>query len=319
MPPKVLRRPAGRALAPGRHRGGREGVLRRPALRPGEGDAREASGMWRSIPELSMEEIGGLDKVIVEGRYWEAPCLVAGVVNGLNFRGEDRKLRLLVTGTQTESLLKAVAGRCKEMEVHLCSQPCENQVWNNSLLRGERLRVQSDPVEEWWTNLEDARGRGAGVQEEHDTGDQLAKLRTEMKRVVEGVTAEEYSPKGGAAPVVEGEKEKKVSKKKVKKKEKEKTRPCLEAPLKNMFDRTGVDPDPQARKTMMRKAQKEEEGQSLPQSRERGSGQRQCQRQFDYHIKLAEELIGSSELFEAERRALQIWKRVPGGALCYRT
>lgn len=94
------------------------------------------------------------------------------------------------------------------------------------------------------------------MEEEPDTGDQLAKLRTEMKRVVDGVTAEDYSPEGGGAPVVEGEKEKKASKKKVKKKEKEKTRPCLEVPLKNVFDRTGVDPNPQVRKTMMRKARK---------------------------------------------------------------
>ena len=75
--------------------------------------------MWRSIPELTMEEIGSLDKVVVEGRYWEAPCLIAGVVSGLNFRGGDRKLRIRVTGTQTESLLKAVGGRCRDMEVHL--------------------------------------------------------------------------------------------------------------------------------------------------------------------------------------------------------
>ena len=119
MPPKVLRRPGGRVPGPHRRRGHREAVLRRPATRGGESGAEEIGGMWRSIPELSMEEIGCLDKVIVEGRYLESPCVVAGVVNGLNFRGGDRKLLVLVTGTQTESLLKAVGGRCKELEIHL--------------------------------------------------------------------------------------------------------------------------------------------------------------------------------------------------------
>ena len=40
----------------------------------------EPGGMWRSIRELSLEEIGRLDKLIIEGKYWEAPCMVAGVV-----------------------------------------------------------------------------------------------------------------------------------------------------------------------------------------------------------------------------------------------
>lgn len=221
-----------------------------------ERTADELGGMWRPIPELSMEEIGLLDKVVIEGKYWEAPCIVAGVVNGLNFRGGDKKLRVLVTGTQTESLLKAVGGRCQEMEVHLCSQPCESQVWNNSLVHVERLKVQSEPVEAWCTNLEDARGRGLAAVEEPEAGDQLVKLRKEMKKVIEGVNMEEYSPEGGAAPVVEGDKERSKAKKKVKKKEKEKVRPCLEVPLKDIFARTGVDPDPQMRRSLMRKARK---------------------------------------------------------------
>ena len=65
---------------------------------------------------------------------------------------------------------------------------------------------------------------------------------------------EEYSPEGVAAPVAEGVKEK--GKAKVKKKEKEKVKPCLEDSLKDIFGRTGLDPDPQMRRTLMRKARK---------------------------------------------------------------
>ena len=271
--------------------------------------------MWRSIPELTMEEIGNLDRVVVEGRYWEAPCVIAGVVSGLNFRGGDRKLRVRVAGTQTESLLKAVGGRCRDMEVHLCGQPCKNLVWSNDLLHGERLMCQEGPPEGWWTNLEEVKGRGLGMMDELD---QLAKLRTEMKRVVEGVNAEEHSPQGANAPAAEGEKEKRVSKKKVKKKEKEKIRPCLEVPLKDIFARTGVDPDPQTRKVLMRKARKIRRGKRRKKgSRSRSRGREEPDSDSSTtSSSLAEELIGSSELFEAERRVLQIWKRVPGALSC---
>ena len=256
MAPKVLRRPGARVRPPVRRRGDSEGVMRRPALREEEKEVEEAGGMWRSIPELTMEEIGNLDKVVVEGRYWEAPCLIAGVVSGLNFRGGDRKLRIRVTGTQ-------VGGRCRDMEVHLCGQPCENLVWNNDLVHGDRLMCQEGPPEGWWSNLEEVKGRGLGMMDELDQPDQLAKLRTEMKRVVEGVNAEDYSPEGANAPAAEGEKERKTSKKKVKKKEKEKIRPCLEEPLKDIFARTGVDLDPQTRKVLMRKARKIRRGKSM--------------------------------------------------------
>ena len=318
MAPKVLRRPGGRLPGSDRRRGHRESALRRPASREEEIPEAEEGGMWRPIPELTMEEIGSLDKVVVEGRYWEAPCIVAGVVNGLNFRGGDRKLSLWVTGTQTESLLKAVGGRCKELELHLCGRPCEAQVWNNQLIHGDRVRRQMEPAEGWWTNLEDARGRGLAIGEEPEAVDQLAKLRTEMKKVVDGVNMEDYSPEGGGAPVGEGDKDKVKAKKKVKKKEKTKVKACLEMPVKDLFNRTGVDPDPQVRKALMRKARKIRRG------KKKKTGSRSRSREKDEPdsdstsstSSLADEMIGSSELFEAERRALQIWKRIPGALSC---
>lgn len=80
MAPKVLRRPGGGIAVPARHPRGGEEVLRRPASRLEETVEDEPGGMWRSIRELSLEEIGRLDKLIIEGKYWEAPCMVAGVV-----------------------------------------------------------------------------------------------------------------------------------------------------------------------------------------------------------------------------------------------
>lgn len=76
-------------------------------------EAESRGGMWRPIPELTLEEIGGLDKIIVEGSFWEAPCRIAGLVTG-----GDRRLKVLFTGART---LKAVNGKYQDMEIHLCS------------------------------------------------------------------------------------------------------------------------------------------------------------------------------------------------------
>ena len=107
-------------------------------------------------------------------------------------------------------------------------------------------------------------------------------------------------------------------KKKVKKEEKEKLRPCLEVPLKDIFSRTGIDPDPQTRRTLMRKARKIRKGKK----KKKGSRSRSREKEEQDSdsstttSSLGEEIIGSSELFEAERRALQIWKRIPGALSC---
>ena len=151
-------------------------VLRRPGGRP---------------PRACVEETFNKRRGESRGRRWWDVEVHPGTQLGGDRQpgqgGPNRKLNLLVTGTQTESLLKAVGGRCKEMEVHLCGRPCEAQVWNNQLIHGDRVRRQMDPAEGWWTNLEDARGRGHAMAEEPEAVDQLAKLRTEMKKVVDGV------------------------------------------------------------------------------------------------------------------------------------
>ena len=146
----------------------------------------------------------------------------------------------------------------------------------------------------------------------------MAKLRKEMKKAVEDFNMDDYSPEGHAAPVTEGDKEKVKAKKKVKKKEKEKVKPCLEVPLKDIFARTGVDPDPGVRRALMRKARKIRRGKKKKKGSRSRSREKEDQASDSSTTTsgLGEEVIGSSELFEAERRALQIWKRIPGALTC---
>ena len=84
--------------------------------------------------------------------------------------------RIWVTGTQNESLLREVGGRCRELRVHVCPDPCDRLVWAKDLIHGLRYHVQGEPREDWWTNLEEVpRGVAAVVED-----DPLARIREEM-------------------------------------------------------------------------------------------------------------------------------------------
>ena len=309
MPPR--RRPA--AIMEGRrgevHRGVRAGALRRPARAEARDPPVPKEVEWLPLSKITLGELNQKQKVVLEGRYWKSPVLVAGETRGVIVNEADATWRIWVTGTQSESLLREVSGRCKELRVHVCPDPCDRLVWAKDLIHGLRYHVQGDSVEDWWTNLEEVPREKAGPRE----GDPLHRLREEMgAREKEGDL--QYSPEGVEPPARPGEVAEEKAVKKGKKK-KAKLKVQLEAPLKEVFKRTALDPDADVRVELMRKARKIRRGKKRKKkgsrSRSRGSSREESGESTE-SSSLGEKRIATSELFESERRSLRLWRRVPG-------
>ena len=130
--------------------------------------------------------------------YWESPVLVAGETKGVVVQERDATWRVWVTGTQSESLLREVGGRCRELRIHICPEPCDKLVWSKDLIHGLRYRVQEGAAEDWWSNLEEVpRDRDRA---DPGGGDPLRRVREEMdEREREGELR--YSLEAAAPPV----------------------------------------------------------------------------------------------------------------------
>ena len=304
MPPR--RRPA---ADPVRVRGG---VLRRP----GRGEAPMSPGRkeptWEPLNKIALNTLHKRQRVVVEGLYWEAPVVIAGDVRGVVVSEEDTTWRIWVTGTQQESLLKELGGRRQEVRVHICPDPCDRQVWSKDLIHGHRYHVPEEEGEGWHTNLAEApreKPRGGG-------DDPLHRLRQEMGERTKGGELE-YSPENVDPPEKkrEANEEKQVKKGK---KRKAKVKVQLEAGIKEVFRNTALDPDIEIRRELMKKARKIRRGRKKKKkssrSRSKGTSGEDSEGSSETSS-LAEKHISSSELFESERRPVQIWRRVPGALL----
>jgi hypothetical protein len=62
------------------------------------------------------------------------------------------------TGTHSEAVLKYLSGsRLREIEVHLCPEPCDARLWRDDLLHGQKLRKAEGPKDPWMDNLVEKR------------------------------------------------------------------------------------------------------------------------------------------------------------------
>lgn len=311
MPPKA-RRPAARVEA--RRRGG----LRRPAgPRAGERDADpggDPSGLGARGEaefdvagfERGVESEGykvplrlwkkGLKVLVTEGLYWEEKVKVAGLVDHVSFNGEVTTLWLDLRGSQSEALVKWRGLHPKKLlEVDLCRPGCLQQS-KDGLLHAQKIRVWLPEVEEaWMTNLE---GMDRGDK------DELEALRRRAGGLEEppGVAPKvgEAIPDGSSS---EGDRKKK-KKRSGKKKKKEKVRAQGSKPLKDLFEKTGLDPDPILRKKLLKQAKK------IARKRNRRSSSSGSSSSSSEDSSIGE--AGTSGIFGHEVRVMSVWNKTPG-------
>eukprot|EP00435_Cladocopium_sp_Y103_P025411 s123_g6.t1 len=281
MPPKI-RRPAAAV-----------GVRRRPAAV--EVPPRDP---WTLAAAAKLEDFATGASVEIEGEYWEGSAQVCGLVTGAAIEEGQRYLRLTATGTKSEALLKHLSGsKDRQLQVHLCGNPCEAKTWREDLIHAARLKLVGVRREDWMDNLGEMR------QEESDR-DVNERLRKEAEEAMQELQRREKESKE--------EKEKKAEKKD-KKKKKKKRRSQVKASagkkdLTAVYGGTGIDPDPAVRKLVLKKAKR---------LRKRGKKKRKRSTESETSstssaTTTSSEDLPELDLFEGERDTQRLWKKTPG-------
>eukprot|EP00438_Fugacium_kawagutii_P012773 Skav217633 [mRNA] locus=scaffold1334:5610:19402:- [translate_table: standard] len=234
--------------------------------------------------------------VVTRGVYWEEEVRIAGVIRGLLMDGGLTMLRVDLQGSTSEALVRwKGAHPGKLLEVDLCKDGCIN-LSRDGLVHCTRIKkfVEADR-EGWEDNLLAVRGEE----------DQLAALRARAEAVPggEGAAPKAKTKKDSSGSSQGSGKEKKKKKKKKKKKE-GKVKVSGTKTAEALFAATGLDPKPQVRKDLRKRARKLTKKKGA-----RGSGSSDSSSSSTQSDRNLEE---QTHLFGEEVRVKQVWKSYPG-------
>eukprot|EP00435_Cladocopium_sp_Y103_P016967 s907_g4.t1 len=140
--------------------------LKRPSAELEEEDLgeRDISGVFQRGDEVEAGTVpqaewrSGQRIVITRGLYWEEPVTLSGVIQGILHEEDETTLRIVVEGSQSESLVKwAGLNPSRRMEVHLCGKECP-RMSRDGLVHALKLRLLTpDHKAGWMDNLLEVR------------------------------------------------------------------------------------------------------------------------------------------------------------------
>ena len=235
----------------------------------------------------------GTRVIFTDAVYWEESIQASGIVDHLVVDGARRILKVDLKGTQAESLVKwKGANPGKLLEADLCLPDCPRGS-RDGVIHVNKLKLWTASSEQDWMKI---------LEGMEPTEDELAKLRgraeltekelAEMKKV--GIDAESSS----------SEKKSKKRKKEDQTGREDGKKVQATKGLVAVFGKTGLDPNAQVRKRMMRRAKKvakkKSRKDSSSSSGSTGSGTSGSQEGE------------SSGIFGEEARIKTVWNRIPG-------
>ena len=289
MPPKrVLARPAAHGVP-----------LHRPAARVRQRARPKAkAAALKKLVDLSAGELASLKRVrLQDADYYHRKISVAGEVKNVQMKQGRIDLDVKISGTQDEEFLREMSGREGRMaQVHVCDSSCRQDVTGATYLHGQEFEeIQFDDVA-WYTNLRET---------ERGVPDELAALREDATR---GEVPREPSPRD--------KKEKK--RKKEADKEKDEAKDSLPKsgipgmrPLSQVFGGTALDPDPEIRGKLLKKAKRIGKSKKKKKKKKKsGSGGESEEEDSSYDSGTSSGAGGG--LFDSERKMKTIWRKYPG-------
>lgn len=219
---------------------------------------------------VSSWKVGAL-VALDEAKYFGGPCQVAGRFREWAVVGDQHRVRIQVTRTTHEDLLKYITGTTlRQAEVHLCGAQCSGEPHDQGLLhcrKGRLIKMEKEGECTWEKNLaEDV--------------DDLARLREAQKdtekdaREMEALKKKEKSSSSSSRGKKDEKKKKEKMKKKKKKQKKEAVdtkenvddkrtskrsfggRSVARKDLSLVFSGTGLDPRPHIRRRVLKYAKK---------------------------------------------------------------
>ena len=198
--------------------------MRRPAMaRARDAAPKDLQSRWESheklgSTEVPLENLGVGTKIVVEdGRYFHQECRVAGKIVGVDLRGGDFYMKVQLTGTNHEGILRHHSGApLTEYKIHRCPQDCNHEEVGDDLIHAFRIRLQKEEAKEegWIVNLQ----QSPGVQPE----DELSALRKRAEEAEAKAAKKKKEEKSSDSKEKSKKKKKKKKGKKKKSKKKEK-------------------------------------------------------------------------------------------------
>ena len=256
-----VRRPAAAPGVVGVGRRRRPAAGEAPEAEAGEGDVKERYSRGEVV-QGHLVPPGSFCRgdwvVSAEGTYYQQPVSLAAKVEREEIEGGERELRVLLTGTRSEELLKYGSSQtpCR-LRLHLCQPSCNQLRENPDLVHIKKLRkVKAEDPKEWEVNL----------TEEPETQLLRADQAEWERREAEKTEADRRAKKRSESS--EGKRKKKRKKKKKKEERSERGekdsperrkvggRGMAKKPLTSLYRGTGFDPDPKKRRRLARKVKR---------------------------------------------------------------
>lgn len=251
-------------------KGGARHPLHRPAAaaprrRGAEAPERSIEEKYAAGEEIKASDLpaGGFARgdwlLVVAGTYYQQEVQAAGKVLKEEIDSGERELKVELTGTTSEELLRfATSSRPSLVRWHLCGPGCHRQRENPDLLHAKKVRkLPMDFVATWEVNLiEEAETQALRQEQEQWRKEKEA----EKNKEAESSSSTGKKKKGK-------KKKKKKDKKEKRKKEGEESAPAAKKqkiggktrakkPLEDIFGGTGLDPSSRIRKKLAKRTKK---------------------------------------------------------------
>ena len=296
--------------------------LRRPAV---AGSRRRAAGIapdGGGAEELKLEDLdsGKLLEghlLIFEGEYWEGAVKVSG--RGLNLsQGEGGKyLKIKAEGTTSDSVLKYLSGQeNKTLRVHLCGKGCTHRLWQDDLIHLTKLSRWNKEAEDWMTNLNEVVPR----REDPGGADELGLLRREAELEERKEEKKKKKEKRSRTRSAKRKEKKRRSSSRDKEEKKRSIKIRAKKRITDVLGDTGLDPDPEYRKRLVRRARKIADGKKKKKKKKKkeggsgsaGSGSQSGEASDSSSTHEEGRGVSREELFGATSTAKKISQQYPG-------
>lgn len=237
--PAVRRRPAAEGVPPPER--GREGedIIRKYQ----RGEVVQA----HQLPPQALEQ--GHWLASEQSTYFGEDCKWAGKIARVVLEGGEAEAQVEVTGTQCESLLRFCSGQSPALvRAHLCAPECDQKRTNPDFVHLKAFRKLEEAGDKTWENNLVVADENAPLRRAEERWNQ-ERLRDEKKD----------TPSSSRSTSSSKKKKKKKEKKKAEVKKKEKRcggRTLAKKLLTDLFNGTGLDPDPKVRRRIIKKVRK---------------------------------------------------------------
>ena len=282
--------------------------MRRPAKAEDALPERAGDGQARPMRTLSLQELQQMGTVhIEEGRYYGRSVQVAGRMRGAYIEGGEMFAELQATGTKDDELLRILSeAPAFRLNVHVCGENCDGALTDPLLIHGKSLQEVDLKAQPWFTNLE-----AVGTPRGGPAPDELARLRELQEQAREGAPGGDKKEKKkdkkrrdkGEADGGEGRAAKTPKKK-------EEELDVGQKPLEVIYSHTGLDPIPERRKKVLRRAKKLGKAKKKKKKKESSSSKSSGSRSSSSSSGSTDD--EDSGLFGEDTKLMKIWRRCPG-------